>query len=349
MSRTNLILSGLLVIQIIAVIIVFAAGGDDDADIVQGALLPSLDTSAIEEIVVADDDGSEVRLVQVDGEWVLPLSDGSNFPAVGTRVDTLLNDLAGLQANRLIAQNASSHNSLGVGENEFERRVRLDGETVYVGTSGGGNTSHVRLSDSDNVYLASGISSFNINVAPSGWVDTAYFSVAPSTIQTITLENANGTFAFQRNPQPSDDGSDTWLLADLPEDATLNQSLVVSDIVNRLGRLALTEPLAMTPDEAWGFDDPLVSITLTTREEIPLVPEATPTPAADDAEPAEPEFEIVEETHQILIGVAIGEDGYPVKWDGSAFYVQVAGASVESLVNISLESLTADPNADTTP
>ena len=73
-------------------------------------------------------------------------------------VRQVLNGLEGVERNRLIVRNSSSHKRLSVSSDEFERQIEVemaDGSKrkVYLGKSSGASAAHIRLDGEDNVYL----------------------------------------------------------------------------------------------------------------------------------------------------------------------------------------------------
>jgi hypothetical protein len=109
MNRTQRILAVVLGLQIVLIAVVFwPRAGEVQAG---EALLGSLDTAQVTRIIIDDTDGNSITLVKSGGTWVLP--DADDYPAQADKIETMLQNLAGIETNRLITRTAASHERLG--------------------------------------------------------------------------------------------------------------------------------------------------------------------------------------------------------------------------------------------
>lgn len=346
-SRTNIILITILAAQLIAGVVIFFPDTSSE-ETSSGPLLAGFDASSVQSIAVRDAQDRVVVVARGEGDtWVLP--EKGDFPVQTSRITTLLTDIGALEANRLIAQNTSSHSRLKVAENDYERLVEItyaDNHTdrLYVGTAGGGNATHMRLNDSSQVYLTSGLSSWEIPTQLSSWIDTLYFSAPQDQIAYIKVENANGTFELQKR-------DDAWTLIGLQGGETLDTA-GVDRVVRQSASLRMTQPVGKESEDRFGMDSPLATVTITTREEVQPEAEATPevTPEASiNVSPlaipeSTPEPEVIETTYTVLIGAQLeGGTDYVVKASGSEFYVQISASAAETFVNLSRADLLVEP------
>jgi hypothetical protein len=202
LSRSNLILIGVLVLQLILTVVIFIPRPSAASQKPGGLLIADFNADSVTALTIHDNNNNVIEVSKdASGNWVLPKQD--NFPATSSQVTTLLSNIAGLNTNRLIAQSPSNHNRLHVSDSTYERLVEIkQGDKVdklYVGSSAGANATQTRLNSQDQVYLNSGLDSADIPMSLSSWVNTSYVSVPQENITTFQIQNANGVFSF-KNP-----------------------------------------------------------------------------------------------------------------------------------------------------
>ena len=108
-------------------------------------------------------------------------------------------------------------------------------------------------------FLTGEVTPFEANAQATSWVDTLYFTVPQTVTTRITLANANGTFEFEQVDE------ETWQMADLAEDETLNQTSVKT-LLNQVTSIRLNTPLGKTAEESYGLDDPQATVTIEADE-----------------------------------------------------------------------------------
>ena len=260
MNRNQIILLAVLVVQLILVAIVFWPGTNE---VEAGeALLPDIKVEQISSISIEDHDGNLSILSRSGTEWVL--SNGGDYPAKGEEITTAVGNLITANRNRLIASNVSSHDQLQVSDENFIRRIDLtlkDGKIfrLYIGSSPGAKTVHIRLNGEDEVYLAGNISSWDLNATPSSWVDTSYLAINTDNILAAALENSNGRFEFVNV-------EGNWTMLGLTEEQTLNQSNLTS-ILNRFASFRFKEPISQEIDDTHGLTPPTAILVFAVAEE----------------------------------------------------------------------------------
>lgn len=317
MNRTNIILAVILAAQIvIGVMIVLAGGRDEPAE--AGPLLADFNADAITSITVANANENTIRLEHESGTWVLP--DYGSYPVRESSVNDLLNKLGDLEANRLIAQSSSSHRRLGVASDDFERRITLNDDTdLYVGTSGGANAAHMRVDASDQVYLTSGLSAWELNTQVSSWIDTLYFNIEQDNIVEVTVENQNGLIELVKL-------DDQWTLAALADDETLNDD-EINTFLGRVTSVRMREPLGTD----YEIEQPQATITITTRQ--PLLEDDQPDDENTIAET------LVDATYTLTVGEKIDDSDYVLKSSNSEYYVLWAEFNADNILNLTREDL----------
>jgi hypothetical protein len=303
MSRGNQVLTGILIVQLVVVGLVFwpraapAAGGE--------LLLGELQADQIVEVTIRDQEGS-IRLVKEVGTWVLP--DAGDFPCKEDAVSGFLDKLVALKADRLVTQTRSSHGRLKVADDDFERIVEFalaDGTShvLYLGTSPSYSVSHVRVKGQDQVYLVSDLSSMDATTSAGTWIDTQYVTLVQDQVYELTLENANGRFVFTK------DDAGTWTMSGLGADETFKESAVTS-LVSRVSALRMTRPLGTEEKDYYKLGQPLAVLTVRTRDEGGAT-----------------------QTHTLAVGARlVEENAHFTKWSDSPYYVLVAQYTVKEWI-----------------
>ena len=264
MNRQNKILAGVLALQIVIAAVIFwprpsaTAGG--------GSLFAGLAADQITQLTISDATG-QVQLAKGQSGWVLPQAD--DYACQASKVQPLLDKLVALKADRLVAQTSASHKRLKVADQDYERSIEFelaDGtrHKLYLGTSAGYQTTHVRVQGKDEVYLASGLSVTDASAQASGWVDPIYLSVPQDQVTALTVENRNGHFEMEKNE------AGTWTLKGLAPGEIANVSNIQS-LVSRATSIVLTQPLGKKEQDAYGLKTPKAVITLRSRDQAGAV------------------------------------------------------------------------------
>ena len=305
MSRGNQILTAILVVQLALIALVFWPRSAGPAG---GALLfEGLDTESIVQLTVYDPVEGQLRLAKVAGEWVLPEAD--DFSCMAGAVSDVLDKVASLESDRLVAETEASHGRLQVAEDNYVRMVvfsEADGTTytLYLGSAPSYGAIHARVGREDQVYLVSGLSSADVPARAAGWIDTAYLTLQQGQVVDIALENANGRFAFARP-----DAQGEWAMAGLAADEVLNQG-AVNSLLSQVSSVRMMRPLGLEEEPGYGLDDPAVVVTVRTRDE--------------EGGTAE---------YRLLVGAQrADEDSYYAKVSTSAYYVTVAAYTADGWI-----------------
>jgi hypothetical protein len=182
-------------------------------------------------------------------------------------------------------------------------------ETLYLGSSPQFGAMHFRLEGQSETYMTSELTQFDASANASTWIDTSYQSVTQEDVGRMTLENNNGTFVLEKN----DEGN--WILADLGEDETLDETQVTS-LLRRAAAVTMKAPLGREERPSYGMDNPNATVTLETDEKT-----VTLRVGAQDADTA----------------------NYVVKSSESPYYVHVAEFGVSALVENGRDAFLQEP------
>lgn len=316
MTRFQRILAIILVLQISLSAFVLWPRTSAAAETV--TLFPGIETADIESLILADNTGQRVELQRLASGWTLANSD--DFPADSAKIEALLAKITALQTSRLVTQSAASHKRLQVDEDDFVRRVEMtlkDGpvQSFFVGSSPNPSATHIRRSDQDETYLVTDLASWEVGATAQSWIDAAYVNLNREEITRIILENAHGSFQFDKQPD------DTWTMLGLTEDETLYMDNF-NPILNQTVGLRMVAPLGLEDKPEYGLADPLAKITITSVS------------AEDNST-----------TSRVLrIGAQLAEGtDYAAKWSESSYYVRVAEFSVQDLINRTRDELIQPP------
>ncbi len=348
LSRNNLILIGVLVLQIALTVMLFLPRTSaNEQPAMSGPLLKDFKSDTVSQITIHDNSNNEIVLSKdASGKWVLPKMD--NYPVTASQVSTLLTKIQALQTNRLIARNKSNHNRLHVGDTTYERLVELkeSGDKVdrlYVGSSAGTDATHMRLNDQDEVYLTSGLGSFDVSATASSWVNTTYFSAAQDKITSFRIDNAQGSFVFKKV-------NNAWVLDGTKANETMNTD-EVTKLVNQLASVTLTTPVGKTAQDKFQMNKPTATITLATHDEVSVQPTAQPTALSvlpnnqATATPLPPVTKPVDATYTLIVGAKLENGDYAFKSSESPYYVQISASAAEMFTNLKrTDMVTAGPS-----
>jgi Domain of unknown function (DUF4340) len=313
MNRTQQILIGLLVAQVaLAVALLWPRPAPAGAG---GAPLLGVKADEITSLAVRDSQGNSIKLAKSGAQWVMP--DAGDYPADAAKIQPVLASLVGMKASRLVAQTPGAHRRLQVADDTFSRRIDLETpagmKTVYLGTSGGAGSSHVRLGGQDPVYLVSGLADSGLSADAASWTNPGYFVVPQGEVLAMSLSNANGRWSFSKGA----DGQ--WALQGLAPGETLNTQSV-QDLLNTASYVRLARPLGKTEDPAYGLAQPSAVVTLVTKAESG------------------------EKTYTLAIGAQDPTDKtYVVKSSESPYFVRVGEFGLKDLVEKTSEGFLTLP------
>lgn len=313
LSRVNLMLLALLALQLLAVAWVYwpRAGSPEGTP-----LLPGVSADQVTRLRIADADRS-VELERTGDGWVMAGTDG--YPANTEKITTTLASLIGITTDRLVTTTPASHARLQVAPDAFARQVTLTtpggDQVIYLGSSAGAGATHVRLDGNDATYLTSGLDVWQLDTAPSSWVNATYFSLPADEVVSLTLQNANGTLTFVK------DENGEWTLQDrAPDEEVLAAN--ISTLVTRATGVNLTVPLGTSDKPEYGMADPLATLTLQTQNE--------------QGETAE---------YTLRLGAKGADNTYVFKASSSPHYVRIAGFTGDEFANKQRADFLPQPEA----
>jgi hypothetical protein len=170
------------VLQLLLIIVLTLAPTSSTSD---GENLLSLQPEDVTSFVISDGT-TEVEVTKKTDGWQV-----AGVSADADKVTNTLDKLAQVAATWPVATSSASAERFEVGDENFQRRLRLMGGDVqlvelYLGTSPGYQRVHARRSDSDDVYSVE-LSNYELAVNTDGWVDKGLLA-ATGTPSSITVD-----------------------------------------------------------------------------------------------------------------------------------------------------------------
>lgn len=304
MNRRNQILSGLALLQVVLIAILFWPGRSANAS--AEPLFTGVTLDDIQAITIHQGEES-VHVARSGDGWVLPEAD--DYPVTSLTATDTISKVLEIDTRRLVASNTSSHARLQVTEDDAVRTVDLetkDGQTLtlLVGSSPSFRATNVRRSGSDEVYITNNLQASDLKTDYGSWVDTSYLAIPQTDVTGLTVTNAQGTLTFTQV------STDTWTLADLAEGETFNQNNL-SSLLTRISGINMVKPLGKEAKPEYGMDTPGATMTIEAKN-----PDGST------------------KTTTLTIGATPLADGnYVVKSSESEYYVEVAKFAIENILN----------------
>ena len=298
LNPINWILLALLALQL--VVVAFVLWPREPTSRGGGPLLAGLDIGSLVGLAVSDSEGGEVSFERGEEGWTLL---ASGYPASEEKIQNVLEAIAQLRTDRLIARTERSHERLRVATDDFVRRIELETEAgatqqLYLGSQPRSNATHIRLDGRSETYLGSDLASYQVTPRVTSWIDPIYLRVDRSSLASIRLQNANADLTFNRDEQ------ETWTLEGLQEGEEL-LTANVNTLAIRISSVRMVEPLGTTREEWFGLDDPLARVTVSTRQ--------------TDEESGE----VTEQTITLLVGAEDEEGNHVFHSSTSPFYITI--------------------------
>ncbi|MFH1130661.1 MAG: DUF4340 domain-containing protein [Pseudomonadota bacterium] len=309
-TKLNRILVVLLVCQVGILIAMRLSCTDHDKQIAK-KIFADLQADQITKIDIEDNEKKKIVLSKTDQGWVL--SSSGDYPLRKDKAADFLAKLPALTATQPVSSKVAHHRALEVADADFQRRVSLtkkDGSSIqfYLGSSPGIKNVHLRLDKEDHVYLVNGLSSWDLGMTPSSWVDTEYFKVDREKLISLTLQNSNGEIQLTKGKEGK------WEISGLSSGSNLKDSEIDS-FINSVTSVSLREPVGKKIEAGFGLEKPVAVLTLITQE-----------PTKEN----EPQ-ELKQTTHMLSIGTKVDDDYY-AKSSSSDFVVRLASWTADSLL-----------------
>lgn len=203
MKKVHQWLGGLLVLQLVV-----AAGlfwqQQQPAGHYQSQPLFAIDSNKVDKVIISEGDNT-LELVRTNGEqWQLPTLD--NMPVDGSQLDTMIEQLNGLNVHWPVATTASSHERFEVNDDVHQRKITFyEGDKLvqglFVGSSPTFRKAHIRALEQDAVYSVN-LNAFDFPVDENLWLEKTVLALDKVTrVKTngIELEKKDDQWTFVRH------------------------------------------------------------------------------------------------------------------------------------------------------
>jgi len=296
--QANLILLGLLVVQMIVIFALPSEGAtsdrkEDPAAVAGRQPFASIETSQARAVTITSGDGKVVKLegtAKKEGDkdvttWVLASRDG--FPARAADVDKIVDAAKKITLARIITRQEKRYARLNVADGVMHAHIQIAGDggrtlaDFRIGESKDFHSVYVRIEGDTAVYEATGASTYEFPTTVSGLVENSFLDLPSDQVARVKLTSGAETFEVVKDtpasrpasqPEsksesgPASRGPETkaepkWVVAGAGGQ-TLDKSKVESWIKG-LGRIALSDPIGKERKPEYGFEKPTATATLT--------------------------------------------------------------------------------------
>ncbi len=271
MSRKQMILATVLAVQVLLLVLLRLPGsGSAEAGSVR-PLLPELENLNAARLVIESGEGDTVALARSGESWTLEEADG--FPADGSKVDTMLNDLKALKVRRPVVTSSRYHAQLKVSEEDNERRIRIwdDAEAgpavdLLVGNAPNYRISSVRRQGEDEVYEVMGLSGWDVQAKQASWIDSKLVDLPADQVTALEVTNSHGRFRLEK-------AGGTWSVVAGAAPGDLDQG-EVDALVRAYASVYMADPVGRVNEAEQGLEQPAAVVQIT------VTPPVEPPPAA---------------------------------------------------------------------
>ncbi|MBB3061132.1 DUF4340 domain-containing protein [Microbulbifer rhizosphaerae] len=200
MKKLQFYLSGFLALQLVLAAGLFWREHRQQELQQQSEPLLALQQEQLQRLEISADDNS-VTLQKNAGEWQLP--ELHSLPVDAAKLDGLLDKLAEMRSGWPVATTSSARERFEVGEEKFQKRLRLysDGEVVaefFIGTSPGFRWVHLRRAGDDAIYAVE-LNSYEMPAKGEEWLDKKLLAAGePESISgpDYQLRKVDGEWQF---------------------------------------------------------------------------------------------------------------------------------------------------------
>ena len=342
LTRSNLFLAALLAVQVILLAVAALATTGTESRTVT-PFLAQVAIADVDRLLIADNLENEMTFARGDAGWLLP--DADDFPLDSAKIDETLAKLAAMDTRRLVASNPANFARLEVKEEDFRRRITLQaGESstvLYLGGSGGANTVYLRRGDDNEVYLGSGLSSWELSTQVSTWLDANYVNIPVDDLLEISVQREDGSFIFLRE-------GENWTYAGLGEGEVFEDTRMPL-VLRNAATIRMQAPLGLEALDEYGLDEPPVVVDVRYRQLVEAATEAADDSAEGEAAPeeelAEPEYS--EATYTLTFGATMEGGDIVLKSSDAEYYVLVRDTVLNAFTNLAHDELVKPPAPET--
>jgi hypothetical protein len=213
---------------------------------------------------VAEDQAKPaLEIIKKNGQWVLPSAD--NFGLDSKKVENVFKKFVRMNVDTPIATSKSNHNTLNVGERTYSKSVSIStAETEFELVLGEakGRSMYVRKKAESEVYLAKGVTAFDISEAVTSYTDPEYFSV--NDIKDVVIERPKSVSQARTHLYQDENGQ--WLVDGL-QGQPIDQSRVRA-LLAAVRSARMVRPVGKSLRPEFGLGNPQAAVTVKGKPDI---------------------------------------------------------------------------------
>jgi hypothetical protein len=261
MSRTQMYLAGLLLVQVALILVLHSPFSGTSAGFETRALIPALAGIDPTRIEIRGAEEESIRLVRNDDAW--QVDDLGGFPADGEKIRGLLQNLQDIRVRRPLVSSSRYHDAFKVTKDDNEARVLVWGADaeemeidLIVGSAPNFRSSYVRLAGDDAVYEARGLSAYDLRPTHRQWIDRELLQADELDVIGLTLTNPSGSFELAR-----EDGMWKVRSPESQAEVELDQAKVGA-LVRQVASLRFDDATGPLDEATHGFAEPAATLIL---------------------------------------------------------------------------------------
>ncbi len=196
------------------------------------------------------------------GRWVLPSAD--NFEVDAKKVHQVIEKLTNINVETPVARSAANHNTLNVGERNYSKSVSIGTADQVIDIIIGeakGRSMYVRRADQADVYLAKGVTAFDISEELTTYTDPEYFSV--TDIKDVVIERPAAGPQARAHFYQNEEGQ--WLVDGL-DGVAIDQSRVRA-VLASVRSARMVRPVGKSVRPEFGLGKPQARVTVKGKPE----------------------------------------------------------------------------------
>lgn len=368
MSKFNLSLLGLALLQSVVLLIVVFVGNDKGTTDVKERRFLEIAPSAVYGIEISSPDTKDtpdVSLTRTDSGWAVASADGLPVKAATadfrkddldddqkaiagdleketTVVRDFFKDVLSFKVKRPVLRRTDNHEAVKVAEKKYEKRVTLkskDGKELakfYVAAGSDSSTVYVRKDGEKEVFETTKIRAWDLDAGTNKWSDMKYADLKLEDVKLCKIKIADGAkeFTLEKVAEPDPAASQP---TSQPDSAPTTQPVKTIDVWYIAGAER------MKADKMTVENVIRVATTLYANR---ILKKSAPDGAGFDQPTATITVTMIDGSEATLtVGKKTGEpaDDYFIKHSKSDWYAVVSKWSLDAVLETTLEKLKEKP------
>lgn len=202
-QRSTYLLIGLFLVLAVIAYVFLRSPEEREASYSLSDVKLAVDSSQVQSLKIVRPSAT-ISLQDIGGTWHVVKDDGGwRYPADESSVKRLLSNMQNLKIRSLISSNPQKQNLFQVDSTGTQILLtdrNGNAEGIVVGKMGPSfSETYIRPARSSNVYLAEGISSWEVNKELRDWRDKTILKVVQDSVRAISYKYAKDQFSVTRD------------------------------------------------------------------------------------------------------------------------------------------------------